>query len=79
MLTYTDPSLSKNSSVLQIAYHLGSTENIEQVYTHSYEICECIIKKGTSGEEKAASRTQIMKEEEFLLLNKFKTELCSII
>lgn len=47
------------------------------VYTHSYEIYECVINKGTSGEEKAASRTQIMKEEEFLLLDKLKTECCN--
>lgn len=65
-----------------MAYHLKSTTDTKLVgvtlaYTHSYEIHECVIKKGTSGEEKAASRTQIMKEEEFLLLGKLKTECCN--
>lgn len=49
---------------------------LTSVYTHPYEIHERVIKKGTSREEKAASRTQIMKEEEFLLLGKLKPE-CS--
>lgn len=49
---------------------------VTSVYTHPYEIHECVIKKGTSREEKAAPRTQIMKEEELLLLGKLKPE-CS--
>lgn len=50
--------------------------SVTSVHTHPYEIHESVIKKGTSREEKAASRTQIMKEEEFLLLGKSKPE-CS--
>lgn len=67
-----------------MACHLRSTTGIKLVrgyisnYTHSYEFRECVVKKGTSGEEKAASRTQIMKEEEFLLLGKLETECCNI-
>lgn len=44
--------------------------SVTSTYTHPYELHECVIKKGTSREEKATSRTQIMKEEEFLLLGK---------
>lgn len=50
--------------------------SVTSTYTHPYELHECVIKKGTSREEKATSRTQIMKEEEFLLLGKWKPE-CS--
>jgi len=50
---------------------------VTSVYTYPYEIHKRVVKKGTSGEEKAASRTQIMEEEEFLLLRKLKTECCN--
>ena len=46
---------------------LNKNKIIQQL-TYAYEIHECVINEGSSGQEKTASGTQIVEEEKFLIL-----------